>query len=373
MLAEEPSTDHVNQYIIFILFFTLLTDTLGLMDQPLLSIIIPVYNSVDSITTIVTAIRNETFSDFELLLIDDGSTDTSLAIISNLAKQDSRIKIYSKENGGPSSARNLGLAHARGKYIQFYDADDTIVPQALSTIVAAISRNNSDLLISGWQITDISRQKILQISPKEVTVNHEIVSFVLTSLGEDGTLYNLWNKLFRGDIIRKHAIRFRDDVFFGEDLLFTLDYFEHTKRLYIIPAITYNYHSGSGSSLFRASSIVPSYRRINDEGLRKFTGTTKDKKTNDLMQWVRWRWLLSYWMLVAQSKKSMRDKIQLISQGVDSDLTIASQRRHIGTAYYTLEVAMSYIKHSPYSALVFGYILALIKKLFRSLVSRSML
>ena len=119
------------------------------MKQPLLSIVIPVYNAKKSIKSIVTCILREEFKDFELLLINDGSTDNTLAILEEIAEKDTRIKVYDKSNGGPSSARNLGLKEATGQYIQFYDSDDTIPNQALSITTKAIQNTDSDLLISG--------------------------------------------------------------------------------------------------------------------------------------------------------------------------------------------------------------------------------
>lgn len=338
------------------------------MRRPIVSIIIPIYNASSSIGNIVNKILRQSLPDFELLLVDDGSSDSSLNIIENLASSDRRIRVYAKPNGGPSSARNLGLRYARGEYIQFYDSDDNIISSALSCIVQAIQEDDADVLISGWDIVHEGKRKTISMSPKATIVDNDIINYTLHSLGQDGTLYNLWNKLFKADIIRQHAIRFREDVNFGEDLIFALEYFKYAKKIKLISKTTYIYHTGREASLFRTSSIVPEYRYINDAALRSFTGHITTEKTRDLFQWVRWRWLLSYWMIVARSNKSLRNKLLLIKRGASSNMVVAKSQRYIGRTAYILEFIMSRAVHRPIIALLFGRLLSSIKRI--SLVLR---
>lgn len=333
------------------------------MQHPTLSIVIPVYNAAHSISTITNIILNQSFSDFELLLINDGSTDNSLDIIQAFAKKDQRVRVYSQQNAGPSNARNLGLLHAQGKYIQFYDSDDTIDSEAITNTMQSITKSGADLLVSGWRIVYDGKNRSLSMTPKAAIIEEDIIDFTLASLGHDGTLYNLWNKLFRADIIRRHKITFQDDIRFGEDLLFALDYLRHTKKIQIIPTITYEYFTGQQSNLFRTSSIVPIYRHANDKALYSFVGTATTEKTQDLFQWLRWRWLLSYWMLVSQSNKPFREKLALIQQGVDCSLNVARSSTHIGRNNYILENILSRVKKVPLIAIFFAALLSSIKKL----------
>lgn len=345
------------------LCFTLATDTLEYMKAPTLSIIIPVYNAAEYLDGIVTAILHEEFRDFELILVDDGSTDDSLALMKRYATKDRRVRIYSKENGGPSSARNLGLARARGQYIQFYDSDDTILPGALHTIIRAIDSTGADLLVSGWQIRRLTPQSVTPISPQPATVDEDIVDFTLTSIGQDGTLYNLWNKLFRADLIRRHKLRFRDDVWFGEDLLFAFSYLAHCRRLCIIPDITYSYLVNRGTNVFRRSSIVPEYRQINNAALDAFIGKRPVRKTQELAHWVKWRWLLSYWMLVSRSGLPLEEKLSLIRQGASDGLVVAQNTHYIGAKKYLLENILRRLTKHPFAALTFGGVLSNFKQL----------
>lgn len=331
------------------------------MTKPTLSIIIPVYNAAEYISNIIQRILDQDFNDFELLLIDDGSNDNSLNIINEFSIRHKNITVYSKKNGGPSSARNFGLERAKGKYIQFYDSDDDILPGALSTIIKVIRSSDVDMVISGWQINTASSVK--PISPDGCIVRTDLTNFILQSIGNDGTLYNLWNKLFRADIIHENNLRFREDVWFGEDLMFAFEYFKHIRSLKIIPNITYNYYTDNNSSVFRASSIIPKYRHINDIALGEFVGKSYSEKTKDLYHWVRWRWLLSYWMLVSKSNNPLRLKIALIKQGVNKGLIVAKSSRYIGKNKHTLEKTINYLIRHPLLALIFASILSWIKRI----------
>lgn len=313
------------------------------MKRPLVSVIIPVWNADNSIRRMVSAILDQSFQDFELLLIDDGSTDDTLSVLQTIARGDDRISVFTKPNGGPSSARNIGLEKATGTYIQFYDSDDTVPSDALATVISAIQQHESDVLISGWHI-DLQSSKGLikkykQVTPDQEVISEHLVEYIVRSLGSTGTLYNLWNKLFKADIIRKNNLRFREDLRFGEDLLFSLEYFKHTRSLAIIPDVTYHYQTNSKTSVFSSSSIVPAYRQANDEAIVDFIGETPTEAEYDLAQWLRWRWLMSYWSLVAASNKTYHERRRLISQFSPTDLRHIKSPRHIGLKNFTVQSA----------------------------------
>lgn len=331
------------------------------MKRPALSIIIPIYNAAPYLDNIVRPILNESFQDFELILVDDGSQDNSLAIINEYAASDGRVMVLSKSNGGPSSARNLGLSKARGTYIQFYDSDDTITPGALLTIMDTMTSTGADIVISGWQLRRIRPKSTIDMSPKQSFIDNNIIEFILLSIGRDGSLYNLWNKLFRADLIHKHGLRFQEDVSFGEDLMFAFSYFKHVKRIQIIADVTYSYLVNSESSVFRQSSIVPKYRKINDAALKDFVGRESSEKIFDLHQWVRWRWLLSYWMLVDKSNLRISEKINHIKQLRYSDLAIAKTTQYITPKMRLLEKIIHRLALHPLVALAFARILNLVK------------
>lgn len=336
------------------------------MSKPLVSVIIPVWNTGDNVRQMISAVLAQDFEDFELILVNDGSSDDTLSVLKDVAKTDKRIKVFTKENGGPSSARNLGLDKAEGKYIQFYDADDDVASDALSITVGAMS-DNVDVVVSGWQI-DLDTPKgfikdYKKVSPAPDTVTHDINQYVLKSLGDSGTLYNLWNKLFRANIIRKHKLRLREDLRFGEDLLFSLECFRHTSGISIIPQITYHYRSSSISGEFSSSSLVPEYRVANDEAIVAFA---KDKDSATL-QWLRWRWLMSYWSLVAGSKKSFSEKISLIGQFRPKDLHIVTSR---GIKVLLMTTITACARTTTLTSLMLGWAMKVIRQLVIAVKSR---
>ena len=112
--------------------------------MPEISVIVPVYRAESFLRKCTESILSQTFSDLELLLVDDGSPDGSGALCDAIAREDSRVRVFHKENGGVSSARNLGLEEARGRYIAFADADDWLPPDGLALLHAALEKSGAD-------------------------------------------------------------------------------------------------------------------------------------------------------------------------------------------------------------------------------------
>lgn len=341
------------------------------MKTPLLSIIIPAYNAASTVTTIAAAVLAESFRDFELIIVDDGSTDTTLETIEKLEKQDGRVKGLHKDNGGPSSARNAGLEKATGRYIVFFDADDMIVPGVLQTVADAMEQSASDVVVSGWQIDLPNVTSYKRISPEPITIHGQAAlrTFVMRSIGTDGTLYNLWNKVFRADIIEKNELRFRDDVRFGEDLIFAFHYFAHCESLTIIPDITYRYRAESEGSVVSDSSLSTDYRHINTEELLRFAGDQGDEELADLTGWVMWRWLLSYYIRISASDLPYREKIERIRTVSTGTLSVARNADHIGTKKLVLERIATVLRHLPLFALCAGWCIHVLKLLLRTVKS----
>ena len=118
------------------------------------SIVIPCYNAAPYIETTISSIQQQTLSEWEIIIVDDGSTDNCVEIIQKLIAQDNRIRLIQKDNGGSASARNLGLSLAQGDYIQFLDADDTIAPDKLARQTALMDRDNLDISYTDFRIVD---------------------------------------------------------------------------------------------------------------------------------------------------------------------------------------------------------------------------
>lgn len=320
------------------------------MNKPLVSVIIPVWNTGTSVCNMTDAILGQSFRDFELILVDDGSTDNTLSVLRKIEKVDSRVRVFTKPNGGPSSARNLGLEKATGEYIQFYDADDSITPHSLKICTDAILASKSDIVVSGWQIYTVRNNKYTPYVLRDETVSNNLEAYVLRSLGTNGMLYNLWNKLFRADIIREHHLRFREDLSFGEDLIFALHYFSHISHLQVISDITYHYQESSAGT-FGKSALNTTFRRINSEELAIFASNNQTPEISDLFHWIEWRWLLSYWLLVARSHRSYRQKIVSLKKNLGGEYIVAKTTRFIGFKKALMERSAAMLRRLPHLTL----------------------
>lgn len=324
------------------------------MAHPQLSIIIPVFNAASSIQALCSIILKQPFTDFELILVDDGSTDKTLNVLRGIQSKDKRVVVVSKKNGGPSSARNLGLAKATGVFCMFFDADDTIDPSMISMMVTAIREQDSELVVCGWQHDVMKNGQLirnyLEINPSPGLITGDDVKmrkYVLRSIGQNGELYNLWNKIFRLDIIHTHAITFREEIRFGEDLIFILHYLAHVRRLYLLPNALYRYLSNSSTSVFSKSALSPEYRAFNYAELTSYAKLPHDTETSDLLNWVKWRWLLSYSMIVSKSSLPKTKKTALISQVAQEPILVAKTANYIGAKKLNLESLLYRCKKYP--------------------------
>ena len=201
--------------------------------MPLISIIIPVYNSEKTLNRCVNSILNQTFMDWELLLVDDGSTDKSGKICDQYALKDFRIQVFHKKNGGVSSARNTGLDYAIGSWITFVDSDDFIDATFLDTLIRLQS---SDLCISGIQF--INNETILL--PPEEYIKIENVAELDNLLNK---LYFTapWGKVYKNEIIQKNNIRFNINLKIGEDTDFVLKYLLYINDIRLISKPLYHF------------------------------------------------------------------------------------------------------------------------------------
>lgn len=181
----------------------------------LISIIVPVYNSEYTLKECVDSILAQSNQDFELILVDDGSKDASPAICDEYAKQDTRVKVYHKENGGVSSARNLGLDNAQGIWVTFIDADDEVSNNYLSDIIG----RKDDIVIKGYKV--IYRGKIIEsFSTQQISTNSlpAFVSSYITNTLLRGPVF----KFYRRALIDN--LRFLTEMKIGEDAWFVFNY-----------------------------------------------------------------------------------------------------------------------------------------------------
>lgn len=184
-------------------------------ENPKISVIVPVYNVEKYLSQCIESILSQTFTDFELLLVDDGSTDNSGKICDEYARGNSRIRVFHKENGGVASARQLGVDKAKGVYSIHADSDDWVEPNMLERMYLKIIETRADMVITDFfsDKDGISCQYIKQRTSK--TISADILNEILVG----NLVGSLWNKLIRHSIYRDYKIRFIPNIDFCEDVL----------------------------------------------------------------------------------------------------------------------------------------------------------
>lgn len=338
------------------------------MKTPLVSIIIPVYNSGNRAEKIISQVVSQKFNDYELLIIDDGSTDESAKLLEKAAEQSSKIKVYKKKNGGASSARNYGINKSSGKYLMFLDSDDEIRPSMIQALAEAIMKNDAELAVCGIQYVTIKdgKQKSsvnIGVSPvPRKTKQESFAEYVVKLLGIDGRLYNPCNKIYLSDIIKDNHIRFEEGLDFGEDLTFNLRYLKFCKNIEFIKKPLYIYNFDASSGTFGKSSLIYENRQKNYQELLEFAGTDQSSLMVDLLGWVKHYWFLSFCLSVASSKLSFSKKNKKFKHVRKIEkLQLAKKRQSIGNKKYFIEIVIKVFKTSTFGLFVFSAILDFLK------------
>lgn len=201
------------------------------------SIIIPAYNAAPFIENCVNSILSQSYGDFEIVVVNDGSTDNTLEILESLQKKDGRIKIFSQENGGVSRARNTGLKYAQGELLTFVDADDALTPNALQNMISFMDDS-----------TDFAVFSHNEVRFKEVPYLETPVTYSANELNDkfikfDEVTWWPWGKLYRRSIIADNHLEYDTNISFGEDHIFNLLYAKHIKgNVVVSDKVVYNYY-----------------------------------------------------------------------------------------------------------------------------------
>lgn len=221
-----------------------------------ISIIMPVYKVEDYVGKAIESILAQTFTEFEFLIVDDGTPDRSGEICDAYAAKDSRIHVIHKENGGAPSARNTAIDIAKGKYVYFLDSDDWAEPQMLADMYELAEKNDAQLVVCGFYIDTYYGQKHLT---EKVFVDDRVYleseSFREESYRyfDRNMLYTPWNKLYRMDMIQTHQLRFPDTLW--DDFPFNLSYLFHVERVVFSTNAYYHFiraRAESETSAYRA-------------------------------------------------------------------------------------------------------------------------
>ena len=196
------------------------------MSSPLISVIVPVYNAEKTLRQCVDSILCQDYRDFELLLVDDGSKDSSPAICDEYASKDNRVKAFHKENAGVSAARNKGLENASGEWITFIDSDDYISADYFHSVEFC----NQQLLITGFR-DEIGGTVYENVKLLSAIYNsaEDVANFICKQISSTMVLRGPWGKFYRREIIRNQV--FNTDMKLGEDTCFVFDYLAKIRTL----------------------------------------------------------------------------------------------------------------------------------------------
>lgn len=208
------------------------------------SIVVPVYNAHDYIERCVKSIQNQTFDDFELILVDDGSKDDSFAICQNLSKSDKRIKVFNKDNGGASSARKYGVEKALGAFVTFVDVDDTIPVNAIYDLYMVVESSGVDIVQGERRFISIDGKETMSgFESDEVCDSHNYIKYLFkgyTNCGPIATLYR--RTLFDGD-----TFNLPEDVKLNEDFYMNICLGLNAVKVALINKTVYNYIENNSS------------------------------------------------------------------------------------------------------------------------------
>lgn len=235
------------------------------MNNPQISVIVPVYNAEKWLRRCVDSILAQTFTDFELLLIDDGSTDGSPSICDEYAGKDSRVRVFHKSNGGVSPTRNLGIVNpvGGGVFLTFINADDWVEPDYLENLLAG---KGCDLSVCNYKIdgSDI----VWNSNINNGIQNKDGIRYLFISGQYSGYSFIGTNcKLFKSAIITRENLRFNENISSGEDSLFVLEYFCHINDYYGTDKKLYHYWQ-PGCGLSSRKNLVANFIRLAQDAQR---------------------------------------------------------------------------------------------------------
>lgn len=213
------------------------------------SVIVPVYEAESYILRCVTSVLCQTYEHLEVILIDDGSTDRSFKICSQLVQQDSRVHVYHQKNQGVAAARNKGIEYATGEFIFFLDSDDWIDKITLLEMVSTIKKYGTEICLCGFCYESESSYKNVNVGMDFTIAKNKFMNNLFWELYEKAILFNIGTKLYKTDIIKKNNIRFCENMMVYEDICFFFDYMSYVNDLSFCKGCFYHYFQENSNSI----------------------------------------------------------------------------------------------------------------------------
>ena len=225
-----------------------------MMGDKLVTVIVPVYNVENYISECLSSIIHQTYKNIEVILVDDGSPDKSAAIINEMAQRDARVKLISKENGGVSSARNVGLDNANGDYVVFVDADDFLDKDAIKYMMWLVEKTGAEFCLSENCFTQRNEKQIEKDRIKTLTPEEAVALLISPRV-----IVGCWNKIYSLEFLKKNQIRFSETLFYGEGLNFITICAMKSQKVGVGTRKTYYYRRNNETSATTKFDIQKMY------------------------------------------------------------------------------------------------------------------
>ncbi len=223
--------------------------------SPKVSIIVPVYNAEKTIARCIESVLKQAYRDFELILVNDGSSDSSAEICDSYAEDDDHVRVIHKENSGVSDTRNQGIAAAQGEYVQFLDSDDWLAPDAVGLFTRTMEEYDCDMVITDFY--RVNGERVSQKGAIDVDGLMDRATFAQYMMQKPSDFYYgvLWNKLFKRSILVDHDMKMDASISWCEDFIFNLEYILYVDRIYSLKVPVYYYVKTKGSLVSQGMSM----------------------------------------------------------------------------------------------------------------------
>lgn len=296
----------------------------------LISIIVPVYNVEKYLNQCINSLINQTYQNIEIILVNDGSKDSSGKICDEWSLRDKRIKVIHKKNEGLGLARNTGLEYVTGKYITFIDSDDYADSDLIERLYNSLIQQDGDTCIGGFKrVDDLGNVLYKELYSYKVYMNEECINNLLVKMlgscpeKSDSIRMSVWNVLYSAKIIKDNKLKFPSErLYISEDLIFDLDYYKYSKKCVVIDSNAYNYR-------FNIASLTQTYRKdyfekyefLYNEVYKKIT---KDKLPNECIIRLQKQFFVNLREVVRQESvnnknSSIKVRINNIKKIINSD------------------------------------------------------
>ena len=298
----------------------------------LISSIVPAYNIADYIERGVNSVRNQTYRNLEIIVVDDGSTDDTGAHCDRIASEDQRVQVIHKENGGPAEARNLGIARAKGSYIGFVDGDDWIDPDMYEKMLGALKEQHADIAICRYRHVYKSHTEDASVDRAILFEGQEALQYYVQETEEYAIQNAAWNKLYKREVLAN--ITFPVGKWY-EDIMFATMALSRANRCIYLDTACYNYIIDREGSIMNTqinprtfTDQIPAYRE--KTGFLRSLGRQDLADTHDYFFYKRL--LLFYNQLshgsIPDKKKYLRDITSIIVENIGDD------REHYDRVYH---------------------------------------